>query len=93
MLVCKLELWKKGNPNDKVDYGTVFIANDGKGTLDQSDYDVVLMKVPALTKNKKGGIWKKGRILNFSRRKRGPYDLLYTALRELLAERNPIEIS
>jgi hypothetical protein len=43
VLVVKIELWKRGNPQDKEEIGRMYIANVG-GTKERGNYDVSVCK-------------------------------------------------
>jgi hypothetical protein len=71
--------------------GVALLTNDGEtswatgGRL--GDYRVTLSKwAPKLTET-----WKQGTIAAFDRKKRGPWDLLFLALRATVGSRNPTE--
>ncbi len=66
--------------------GEIIIANDGTGTEDLGNYTAELMKTPKYAKGK--GVWKKSRVTGFPRLVRGPYDLLYLALKNAVESRN-----
>lgn len=63
--------------------GTAHIVNDGSGDIDRGNYDIMLSKWGQPTVS-----WKKGRVEDFPRRIRGPWDLLYLALRNVVGDRN-----
>lgn len=86
MLVIKIELWPGGVEKKARPLGEVHIANDGSGTLDEGDYNVTLFKSPEYAKSP--GVWKRGRVRGFPRKRLGPYDLLFRALRACVASRN-----
>lgn len=88
MIVIKVELWPKGDPARAKDMGFATIENDGTGTDKAGNYKVTLFK---WTKGGKGSrsIWKQGGVSGFDRMKRGPWDLLFRALRGILGARNP----
>lgn len=86
MVVIRAELWKKGNPEDKVLLGVAYIKNNGFGSeINQNigDYYVEITK-----KNSETHIFKQGKVLNFPRKKLGVWDLLYRALKEIVGDRN-----
>lgn len=55
--------------------GTVVIVNDGSGTRTTGHYNIRLLKRGSHTQN-----WRTGRVTDFPRQARGPYDLLHLAL-------------
>jgi hypothetical protein len=62
--------------------GILTIANDGTGDAKTGNYTFELSKFDGK------GVWKKGTIKGFDRIKRGPYDLIYQALRQAVGFRN-----
>lgn len=86
LIVAKIELWPYGNANRARDLGVVEIANTG-GDINHGDYDVRLQKSPEYSR--RPGIWKKGAVKGFPRRRLGPYDLLLRALANVIGDRNP----
>lgn len=92
MLVIRFEMWPSGDEARKYAHGEIRIANvsEGNGRSHAaafSDYEVVLFKVPRLCRNPQGlaadrspGVWKRGRIQAFPRKRLGPYDLLLRCL-------------
>ncbi len=95
MIVVKIELWPGGDESKAREIGRIDIANNLKGDSNRGTYTVVLHK--RLGKVKRG-IWKQGmvdidnaekfEIEGFNRINRGPYDLLYLALKKLVGNRN-----
>lgn len=91
MIVVKIEMWPHGSEEKKYDLGRIEIVNDVKTTMkDRSlgSYIVKLFK-SASQGAKSPGIWRRGRVENFPRKRLGNYDLLYRALATLVGERNP----
>lgn len=86
MIVVRIELWPGGREAEKREIGVARIANVG-GTETVGDYDVRLLKSPEYAKNP--GLWRRGRVEGFPRKRLGPWDLLYRALRATIGERNP----
>lgn len=69
--------------------GVAEISNDGETSLitqgEQGAYNARLSKwAPKLKET-----WKRGRVEGFDRKSRGPWDLLYLALRACVGGRNP----
>jgi hypothetical protein len=69
--------------------GVAEIANDGEHSRETAGergaYTVRLSKwAPKLTET-----WKTGRVADFDRKQRGPWDLLFLALRATVGSRNP----
>lgn len=85
MLRVTIDLLPSGDESRKRTLGVVNIANDLTGDLDTGNYDVWLSKSLV---GKAGQTWKKGRVEGFPRRRLGPYDLLYRALRATVGGRN-----
>jgi len=83
MVRITIELLPGGDEGRKRHLGTALIVNDGTGTTSRCSYYVKLSKwgAPNIT-------WKKGRVEDFDRKKRGPWDLLYLALRNIVGSRN-----
>lgn len=83
MIVVIVELWPGGDPARKRHLGTAKIANDGRGTLFDGDYNVTLLK-----NGRPNQVWRKGRVEGFPRRRLGAWDLLYRALSATVGSRN-----
>lgn len=79
MIVCKIEMWPGGRDDHprKREIGRVVITNVG-GSNQVGHYDVVIPKSAEYAKS--GGIWKRGQVFNFPRKRLGPHDLLLRAL-------------
>lgn len=89
MLKVTIELWPHGDEERKRTLGTIDIWNDATGTHEVGNYTVRLSKELDQVK-KKGGAWRKGKVTGFARLKKGPYDLLYLALKACgMDQRNP----
>jgi hypothetical protein len=86
MLVIRIEEWPYGDESRKKDLGVAHIANDVSGTLSSGNYWFKLFKSPEYAKSP--GIWKKGNVYNFPRKRLGPWDLLYRVLKEGVGDRN-----
>lgn len=87
MLKITIELVPFGIKNASRKIGEIEIGNDGTSKdKDIGNYVVKLHKSPEYAK--KPGIWKKGFVKNFPRKKLGPYDLLYRALKACVSNRN-----
>ena len=85
MIVVRIELWKKGNPEDVVLLGVASISLDPESlSKDQkkASYNVELSHAGKYLKLKKG-FWKKGRVENH-RRMLSPYHLVFKALKAAL---------
>src|SRR4051812_33702379 len=80
-----------GRGGDRV-LGVAEIANDLQRTQAtdgaRGAYNVRLSKMAPKTKE----VWKRGRVEDFDRRRRGSWDLLYLALRNIVGKRNGIEV-
>lgn len=103
MLRVTIELVPHGNETAVRKIGMLEIANDGTGTEQRGSYVCVLKKTPPWSGALKAK-WKDGKfqgepedeeiisgfIEGFDRIKRGPYDILYRALRACgIGMRNP----
>ncbi len=86
MIRVTIEMLPGGNTECKRLIGQIEIVNDGTGTEEIGHYDVVITKEPPIAKAR--GIWKKGKVRNFPRKKLGPYDLLYKVCEELVGYRS-----
>ena len=84
MIVVTVELWPGGDAERKKTLGTAHIINDGTGTVQRGNYDVRLFTWHTPPK-----VWKRGRVVGFDRLGRGPFDLLYLALRGIVGSRVP----
>lgn len=62
--------------------GTAIIANTGEGDESTGNYSVTLNGW-----NRKA--WRRGKVLGFPRKRLGPWDLVFRALRETVGSRNP----
>jgi hypothetical protein len=83
MIVLNMELWPKGMEQLKEHLGTAIITNDVTGTETSGNYTVILSK-----RGNPKSCWKAGKVKNFPRKKRGAWDLLYLALKNIVEERN-----
>ena len=94
MLRCTIEIIPHGVEENARKIGIVEIGNDGTGNLQKGSYRVILKKTPpwsgALKQKWKDGLFQgtpednevlAGTIEGFDRQKRGPYDLLFRALK------------
>ena len=79
LLVLKLELWPKGNPNKKKTLGTMFITNDGTGTDSKGNY-----KYKILGQNEKSLECGEGRIEGYRRKSLHSWYLPYTVLQQFV---------
>jgi hypothetical protein len=83
MIVCKIELWPRGDKTKARTLGTVVIANDGTGTPEHGNYDVALSHAGVYRKEGEYKAWKGGRVLGHYRML-SPYYLLQAALKTTL---------
>lgn len=81
MLTIKIELHSAITGKTKT-LATGKIVNTGAGTPTQGEYRVEL-------RDAAGRTWKQGTVRGFPRKRLLAWDLLYRALRNLLANRNP----
>lgn len=83
MMVVKVELWIHGDSTRIRPLGRALISLDPKtATPNYGDYAVVLTK---FDDNK---VWKIGTVKGHNRKRRGPWDLLYRALKSIVGDRN-----
>ena len=82
MIRVTIELVPLGDEKRTKQLGSASIYNDGSGTHLEGTYKVVLYKW-----GEKGRIWKKGEVKGFARKRLGPWDLLYQALKATVGER------
>ena len=88
MIVIRVELWPLGFESRKREIGVARIWRTG-GTVASGTYEVALLKSPEYASARNvGGVWRKGKVLDFPRRRLGPWDLLFRALRATVADRN-----
>lgn len=85
MVRVTVELIPGGTGEPRV-LGVAHIINDASGDADTGNYIVELKKSPEYAS--KPGNWKRGRIVGFPRRRLGPWDLLFRALRCVVGDRN-----
>ena len=82
MLIVTIELKSAIDAERDKLLGVMRISNDGTGTPEVANYNVRLSKFGDR------GTWKQGRVEGFDRVRRGPFDLLWLALRALVGGRN-----
>jgi len=89
MIKVTIELASAINPGRSKVLGIATISNDGETTKEskgkKGSYSVWLSKWAP----KQNQTWKKGKVENFDRVKRGSWDLLYLALKNIVGKRNP----
>lgn len=83
MLRITIELVPHGDESRKEVIGIGVIANDATGTDYNGNYKYHLSKW-----GKGTAMWKAGRIEDFARKVRGPWDLLYRVLSNAVGDRN-----
>ncbi len=88
MIRVTVELVSAISPDRSKVLGVAEITNDGELSNqtggNKGGYDIRLSKwAPKLKET-----WKRGRVENFDRQKRGSWDLLYLALRNIVGYRN-----
>lgn len=86
MLVIKIELHSARTKQVTL-LGSGTISNVG-GTAHEADYEALLFKSAVYAKTM--GVWRKGSVKRFPRKRLGPWDLLYQALRSAVGSRNPV---
>jgi hypothetical protein len=87
MIVVTVEMWPGGDRTHKKTLGIAHIINDGTGDALRGDYDVRLYKWTTDTASPMH-VWKTGRVRGFARQSRGPWDLLFVALKGIVEGRN-----
>jgi len=93
MIVIKICMWPLGNKEKEYDIARAYITNDAKTTFNShgklGSYDVKIMQSNKYDTSK---VWKKGRIEDFDRQKRGVWDLLYLCLKAVgIDKRNKVK--
>ena len=83
MIIVKVELWPMGDGNKAREIGRARIINDGTGDATHGNYRIELLKSAEYSKNDADGIYKKGVVVGFLR-KRGPRHLLFEGLKDAL---------
>jgi len=86
MIRITIELISAVHPSRSKILGIAEIANDGSSNSPfVGSYNVRLNKMAP----KERELWKIGRVVAFPRKKKGVWDLLYVALRNIVGPRNP----
>lgn len=104
MLYIRVELWRKGNRHNSKLLGEAAIANVGGDLeighylvvlskfggfklrkSDETHEDPETMRV---ARPLASSTWKRGKVGPFNRQLRGPWDLLYQSLRDVIGYRN-----
>lgn len=83
MIVCRLELWKDGNPDDVEHLGMMSMTNDMVTSLQNSrrgSYKIHLWK-----KRLSGKMWA-AKVHDFPRQSYHPWNLVLEALKEIAAK-------
>jgi len=86
MIKITVELLPYGSEIGKKNLGIAEISNDATGTKTIGNYNIKLFKWG----NSKV-VWKKGRVEGFRRLTRGPWDLMYLALKNIVGDRNIVK--
>lgn len=84
MIVVKIELWPRGDPNQAREIGRAEIVNDGTGTREKGNYQVRLRHSGRYTG--RPGFWKRGAVSGVSRLL-SPYHLVMLALGATLLDK------
>lgn len=84
MIRVSIELLPQGMKLGREEIGLVEIANDGTGTAEYGNYNVVAFKRLGKYRGNRNSraVWRKARVVGFERQ-RGPYALLKEALNQL----------
>lgn len=77
MIVIKLEL-HSAIDGSVTQFGEAHICNDGTGTPEIGNYDLIIMKPNSRT------LWKTGRVIGFKRKRYSVWKLLFYALGSML---------
>lgn len=88
MLRITVELLPLGDESRAQHLGTAKIWNDGEGLPTRADYHATFSKW-----GRPKELWRTGRVEGFRRKARGPWDLLYLALKDAVGNRNPFDPS
>lgn len=91
MIYVRIELWPRGNRERARVLGEGTIANtaDAADRANFGNYNVNLMKSPEYARPQNlGQTWRRGRVVNFPRKRLGPWDLLFRALAATVGARN-----
>jgi len=84
MLVVRIELWPHGDAKKRRTLCTAAIVNDGTGTTEFGNYNVVLTHAEGVPKHvRKGPYYKDGTVTGFMR-SLSPYHLVLRALKAAL---------
>ena len=83
MIRVTVELLPFGDETKAEHLGTAIIANDLTGDVETGNYWATFSKW-----GRPNQVWKRGQVVNFERQTRGPWDLLYLALRDAVGMRN-----
>lgn len=92
MVYIKVEMWPGGNQKEARTLGEALITNVG-GTDTYGDYTYTLSKFGGFETGLMSKVasvkttWKKGKIFQFRRKTRGPWDLILTVLKDAIADR------
>ncbi len=86
MIRVTVQLCPGGDESNPRTLGVAYIHNEGTGSADIGNYGVRLMKSPEYAKST--GVWRKGGVRGFPRKRLGPWDLLFRALRATVGDRN-----
>jgi hypothetical protein len=82
VVVITVELWRKGDPNNKIELGSARITNTGGGTETKGNYIAAIF-------GKRGRHMETVSIAGFPRKRLMAWDLIFRALRAAFEQRNP----
>lgn len=83
MLHIQVQMWPKGDKTKAYSMGTLTVALDpDTSTLTKRDYTW------RITRFQDKGTWKSGRIEGHTPKTRGPWDLIFRILRNVVGHRN-----
>lgn len=87
MIRVTVDLCPGGDEEAARHLGTAVIHNDLQQSLETSGH-IGSYKVRLSKWGKPKSTWKRGRVLDFARRSRGPWDLLFLSLLDTVGKRN-----
>lgn len=81
MIVVKVEIWPRGHSEFRRELASAHIINDGTGTATRGNYLIKLF-------NRRGALWRTGRLTGFARKRFLALDLLMLCLVAVLGGRH-----
>lgn len=87
MIVVKIELWKHGNENNKVELGRMYLANNMTGTKTHGNYNAATTRKgeerPPWSLGKVSQPTRVGEVVGYPRKSKSPWVLVQMALAAL----------